>query len=117
MRSLDLPTNSIHKQEFNHRSIRPANINPLSSLHEVRGSRGSNVHELLRIAVGQREPGALNLNHDSMSRAESVSHIRKLELDVIRLTGIEGYGLFEALAILAAERLAANQLLIAAHLR
>lgn len=51
-----------------------------------------------------------------MTCAKSMRNIRQFEFDVIRLTRFERYRFLKALTILAAERLAANQLLIAAHL-
>ena len=58
---------------------------------------------------------ALNLQHDAVSGAEGVRDIGQGEGDPVGPPGFEGHWLFEALAVLAAEGLAAHQLLIAAH--
>src|SRR5688572_29876669 len=46
-------------------------------------------HERLRIAIDQREPGALDLHHQPMTLAEAVQHIQQLEADPRRLAGLE----------------------------
>ena len=50
-----------------------------------------------------------------MARAEGVGDIGQGEGDAVGFAGLEGHRLFEALAEFAAEWLAADQLLIAAH--
>ena len=63
----------------------------------------------------KRKPAALNLHHDAMAGAEGVRDVGHGEGDAVGLAGLERHGLLEALAELAAERLAADQLLVAAH--
>ena len=75
------------------------------------------LHELLRIAIGQREPRALDLQHDAMSRAEGVRDIGHVEGDAVGLGPARTQRLLEALAVLAAERLSPYKLLIAAERR
>src|ERR1041384_489334 len=107
----------LDRVKLNPRTIESANEDSLCCLHKVGSSSFRNVHELLRIAIRQREPRTLHLKHDSMSRAKCVCHVWQFELDMIRFTGLKGHRLLEALAILATEWLTSNQLLISAHLR
>src|SRR6185369_9204039 len=100
--------------ELNPRAIGAAEIDSLDGLHEVRGQGFGNIHELLRIAIGKREPAALNLHHDAVALAEGVGDIGQVEGDTVRLAGLEGHGLFEALAELATEGFAADELLVTA---
>src|ERR1051325_9907968 len=96
------------------RAVRTSEVDALSSLHEIRRERLRYIHELLRIAVGQREPATLNLHHDAMALPEGVRDVGEVERYALGLTWHEWHGLLEALAKLAAERLAADQLLVAA---
>src|SRR4030095_10200959 len=72
-------------------------------------------HELLRVPIGQREPRALNLNHDAMALSEGMRDVRHLERDPIGHAWLERHRLLEALAEFAAERFAADELLIASE--
>ena len=68
--------------------------------------------ELLRVQVDEREPGALHLDHDAMTGAESVIHVRHLIGDPGNFVGLEGFGLVITIAEAAAKNFAANQLLV-----
>ncbi len=52
-----------------------------------------NVGEGLRIAIGQREPGALDLDHDAMAAAKGVVEIGHGEIDLGLLAGRQRLGL------------------------
>src|SRR5882724_12037511 len=73
------------------------------------------VHKGLRVAIHEREPGALHMDHEAMTPAEGVKHIRHGEFNFRGLSGFEGRGLLEAVAEFAAENIAPHELLIAAH--
>ena len=53
------------------------------------------VDEFLGVAVGQGEPGAVDLDHDAVTVAKSVVDVGEVEVDGGRLVGDEGFGLFE----------------------
>src|SRR5262245_39342258 len=89
-------------------------VDVLGGFLEVGGEGLGDLHELLRIAVGEGEPRTLHLDHDAVTRAEGVGDVGHGEGDAIRFAGLEGDGLFEALAEFTAEGFAAYQLLIAA---
>ena len=90
-------------------------IDTLGSFNEVGGLGVGNVYEGLGIAVGQREPGTLDLHYDAVATAEGMVHVLERGVDLFHFAGSEGFGLFEAVAELAAEGLAAHELLISAH--
>jgi len=91
-------------------------IDPLCCLLKVFFARLVNVAKLLRIAVHEREPGALHLHHDAMTAPEGVIRIRHDPFDFRHFSRFKRLGLREAVAELAPHGLASDQLLIAAHL-
>src|ERR1035437_6400431 len=82
---------------------------------EIRLAGGVDVHKGLGIAVHQGEPGALHLNHDTVSTAESMQNVGHTELNLADLAWLEGFRLFEAVPELAAEDIATHKLLITSH--
>src|ERR1700674_3080252 len=72
-------------------------------------------NESLRIAVVQREPGRLDLDHDAVAGEEDVVCRGKREAVKERLVRRDGLGHFKTLAIAAAEDISRNHQLIAAH--
>src|ERR1017187_7648713 len=99
----------------NPRSLPGGVIHALSSFHKVSGLGVRDIYEGLRIAVGEREPRALDLHHDAVAATERVVDVLHGEVDLFHLAGREGLGPFETVAKLSAERLAPHQLLIATH--
>src|SRR6266516_1029389 len=73
------------------------------------------VYKSLRVAVHQREPGALHLYHHAIAAAECVKHVGQGELDLRHPPRLEWLGLLEAVAKFPTENVAAHQLLIATH--
>src|SRR5258706_12542438 len=55
--------------------------------------------ELLRVAVHQREPGALDLHHQAVILLEAVQDVEELDLDLRRLARLERLRLLEAVAV------------------
>ena len=98
------------------RSMLSRPVDPLRGFLKVLSPRFGNFHELLRIAVHQRKPRTLHMNHNPVSATERMVDIRQLEFDLLHFARRERLGLFETLSELAPEGLAANELLIAAHL-
>src|ERR1035437_3535605 len=82
---------------------------------EIRLAGGVDVHKGLGIAVYQGEPGALHLNHDTVSAAESMQNVRHSELNLADLARFEWFRLLEAVPELAAENVAPHKLLITSH--
>src|SRR5262249_35528838 len=75
----------------------------------VRGLRFEDVaHEFLRVAVIEREPSALDLHHDAVTFLEYV--IRGVQVYGKRRDGVwrDWLGLFERVAIAAAENFVGN---------
>ena len=92
-------------------------IYTLGRLLEVRVFREENIrHKLLRIAVYEREPRALHMNDDAMPAPKRMIRIGHNVLYVRDLAGLKRFGLFVAIAELAAHRLTSDKLLIASHL-
>ena len=73
------------------------------------------VHELPRIAVDQREPGALHLHHDPVPFPERVQDVHHLELDVRPRVRHQGLRFLEAVPELSAQHVASHELLIPCH--
>lgn len=92
-------------------------INALRCFLEILLLRFGDFHELLRVPVNKREPGALYMNHHHVSFSESVVDIRHLENDRCRLPWHKGKRFLKSVSILPAERLSTDQLLVTAHLR
>ena len=61
-------------------------------LHEICAQRFGNLHELLRIAIREGKPTALNLHHDAVSGAECVCDVRHGEGDAVGLSARSGTG-------------------------
>src|SRR5262249_24322404 len=91
-------------------------VHPLRRANEVTFLREENVRYVpLRVAVNEWEPGAANLHHDAMTRAEGVEHILQLERHLGWLIRRERLGPGVTAAEAAANRFAADHHLIAAH--
>lgn len=71
------------------------------------------VDVFLRVAVDQREPSALDLDHDPMAGLKGVMHILQRKVDGFDLSGGKGLGILVAVAEPAADDFAAHHLLIA----
>src|SRR5215468_259131 len=111
------PSGDAALDQHGHRRIQTARtINALRGLLKVLRPRLWNINKLLRIAINQREPRTLDLNHHPMSAPERVINIGHLEVDRGWLIRRHRLGLFKAVAELSAKRLAVHQLLITAHL-
>src|ERR1035438_975560 len=82
---------------------------------EIRLAGGGNVHKGLGIAVHQGEPGALHLNHDTVTATESMANVRHRELNLADLARFEWLRFLEAVAEFAPENVAAHKLLITSH--
>ena len=89
----------------------------LGGLPELLRLGVGNIGEGLRIAVGERKPRALHLDHDAMAAAEGVEEIGHGEVDFGLLARRQRLGLLPTIAELGAEGFAAQQLLIAAHVQ
>src|SRR5688572_30384779 len=74
-----------------------------------------NIHELLRIPVGQREPATLNLDHKSVTFFKRMCDIRKGKLYFFNFTGAECLWLFKAITVLATHDFASHKHLVASH--
>src|SRR5262245_151931 len=83
-------------------------VHPVRGLSEVRLLGTVNVAERLRVPVGEREPGALHLNHDLVAGAEAVANVGESELHGRRLARFKRLRLLEAVAELAAEDVPAD---------
>src|SRR5258708_17481315 len=91
-------------------------VNALGGFAIVAWLRPKNVgNESLWIAVVERKPGGLNLDHDAVAGEEDVICIGKREAIKERLVGRNGLWRFKTLAIAAAEDVRRNHQLIAAH--
>src|SRR5262245_52974644 len=106
---------------FHHPHRHPARhlagpIHTVRRLLEISFLAVVNVAERLRIAVGEREPRTLDLHHYLVPSAEAVADVRHDKLDECRLAGLECLRFLEVVAELAAENVAAEHLLITAHL-
>ena len=111
------PSGEAALNQHGHRRVQFAGtINALRGLLKIFRPRLWNIYKLLRIAINQREPRTLDLNHHPMPAPERVINIGHLEVDRGWLIGRHRLGLFKAVAELRAKRLAMHQLLITAHL-
>ena len=72
-------------------------------------------HEGLRVAVVEREPGALDLDHHGVAGLEDVVHVVQRELVLVNGAGAQRRGLVEARQIAAAEDFSVGHQLVAAH--
>src|SRR5207253_3755004 len=104
-----------HHQYSHLRPIRSTPIHPLRRLLEIRRLRVRNIQKLLRVAIHQRKPRTLDLNHDAMAWPERMQHIRHPILDLLLLARCERLRLRETVAELTAERLAPHKLLISSQ--
>src|SRR5262245_31168176 len=85
--------------QIGHRRVQTAGtINALRGLLKILRPRLWNINKLLRIAINQREPRTLDLNHHPMPASESVINIGHLEVDRGWLIGRHRFGLFKAVA-------------------
>src|SRR5437870_4797241 len=76
---------------------------------------GIDIDKFLGIAIYQREPGALHLDHQPVTFFKGMSDIRDGETDGLYFPRPEGYGLFKALAEAAPHHFPTHQHLVAAH--
>ncbi len=97
-------------------ALRAGSVDALRGRDEVGRLREKDVrHELLRVPIDDREPGALHLHHDAVPGLKRVivggkrNHV--LDRNVRRQRG----GPFDALVIPAADHVAGNHQLKAAH--
>src|SRR6187402_185938 len=74
-------------------------------------------HELLRIAVDEREPGALHLDHDPVSFLEHVVVGRESDLVMLYRIRRNRLRLFKTIAITSAEDVARDHKFVSAHCR
>ena len=81
--------------------------------HEIARPAAIDIHELLRITVGQGEPRALYLHHDAVTFRECMCHISQREPDTCHLIWHKRLGLCEAVAIASTHDVAPDEHLIA----
>ena len=74
-----------------------------------------NIDERLRIAINQRKPGALNLNHHAMAASERMEYVGDREFNFRDLARFERLRFLEAVAEFASKHIAADELLVTAH--
>jgi hypothetical protein len=79
---------------------------------EILRVRGWDVHEGLRISIHEREPTALDLDHDAVPATKDVVDVGHREGHGLDPLWHERLGLLEALAELPTERFAADELLV-----
>src|ERR1039458_630686 len=105
------------RQDFNHQARGAAcgSIDPLGRLAKILWLGGRNVHERLWVAVNQREPGTLHLDHHPVPGAEGVKDVGNGKLDGCYLAGLERLGLVQAVAEPAAKHIPTDKLLVTAH--
>src|SRR5258706_10861718 len=73
------------------------------------------IDKLLWIAIHQREPGTLNLNHEPMAFLERVGYIGQFKFYALHFVGCKGLWLFKTVSESSAHDLTANQHLVSAH--
>jgi hypothetical protein len=71
------------------------------------------IDEGLGVEVDEREPAALQLDHDAMTFFKAVSDLIHIKSDLGGLVGGEGFGLIIAVAEFAAEDFGTDQALVA----
>src|SRR6185437_9495490 len=86
---------------------------PDGCLLKIRLAAGGNIDEGLRVAVDQREPAALHLDHDPVALFEGVGDLVNIKGDLSRSVGNEGLGFFVAVAKFATKDLGADKALVA----
>ena len=80
----------------------------LGRLLEILRLRIRDVRKRLRVAIRQREPGALHLHHDPMPAPEGMQQIGHLEIDIRLLPRRQWLRLLPTIAKLRAKRFAAQ---------
>lgn len=101
--------------QSNKRGLVPRMIYSLSSLLEIRFFGIVDIDELLRIAIDQRKPAALYLNHEPVPFPERMEYVGHPIFDLCDLPWDERFGTCEAVAEFSSEQLSTNQLLKSAH--
>lgn len=92
-------------------------VNPMAGGDEILGRCFVDVlNILLRIAVDQRKPSALDLDHDSMSGFESVVNILQRDFDGGDFIRLEWFGGNEAVAEPSSEYLATDHELVSGEI-
>ena len=74
-----------------------------------------NVGEFLRVAIDQGEPGALDVDHDSMALPEGVVGVGHCVAHLCYFSGCEWLRFCEAVAEFSSNGLSTNELLVASH--
>ena len=77
--------------------------------HEIMLAATIYVDHLLRIAVEQRKPRALNLHHDTVPFEKRMGNARHRQTHLLDTAGLEWLALREAVAVAAADDVAANE--------
>src|SRR5882762_3939378 len=92
------------QRQLNESGLAGCMVDALRGLAKVAGLGPENVgNESLWIAVVQRKPGGLDLDHDAVAGEEDVICVGKREAINERFVGRDGLGRFKTLAIAAAE--------------
>ena len=73
------------------------------------------IYERLRVAIHQREPGALDLHHDTVPAPECVEYVGHGEPDRGGFARFERLRFLEAVSELSAEHVSTHELLIVPH--
>ncbi len=84
----------------------------VSCFDEILGRRFEDIIDvLLRVAVDQRKPAALHVDHDAMPFLERVTNVLKRKIDLGNFAGHERFRFFITVSKPAANDFAANHLL------
>ena len=82
---------------------------------EISRFGGINIFKLLRVAIGEGEPGALYLDHQPMAFFKCVRHIGQRKIDRFNFTGLERLRVFKTVTKLSTHGFCAHQHLVTAH--
>src|SRR5258708_5605763 len=106
-----------HERKLDEARAGTSSIDPMSRLPIIRGLREEDVvDEGLRVAVVEREPARLDLDHHAVTRQEHVVRVRERELIALDLIRRDRRRPFEALAVATAKDVHRDAELVAAEL-
>jgi len=91
-------------------------IDPVRLLLEILLICCVDIAKSLRVAVDEREPRRLYLDHQAVTGTNRMQRVRKSELHFGHFSGLEWLVLLEAIPELATEDIPSDELLVAAHL-
>ncbi len=73
------------------------------------------IQKLLGVAIDQRKPRTLHLNHDAVAFSKRVPNVGQAEIDGGHLAGHKRFGMLEAVAEFASQHFATYEHLVAAQ--